>query len=154
MKTQTDILYQALLIGSAVLLIDQGTKHVANKFGLITLNPGISFGVFGYEHQSISFLMLLGMGVIVMTLIQQHWHKHPVATGLFVGGALSNIVDRIARGGVRDWLAVGPLPLKNNIADWAIFCAALLVMYALYKEDLAPRTKTHKTKSSKVDRKK
>lgn len=146
-QTAVDTLYQCLLVGSSVLLVDQATKHVANKMGMVSLNPGISFGMFSAEHPVISFLMLLGMGVIVSSLIQQHWRKYPISTGLFVGGAISNIVDRIARGGVRDWLSVGPLPLRNNIADWAIFVAATLVLWNVYQESRvhARSNRTQKT---------
>lgn len=148
-QNTADTLYQCLLIGSSVLLVDQATKHVANKQGIVSLNPGISFGMFSAEHPVISFLMLLGMGVIVSNLIQQHWRKYPVSTGLFVGGAISNITDRIARGGVRDWLPVGPLPLRNNIADWAIFVAALLVLWNVYQEGKVQRRDTSARKDGK-----
>jgi signal peptidase II len=144
MKDKTDILYRCLLLGSAVLFIDQATKYIANKFHLITLNPGISFGLLETEHPALSFLLLLGMGVLVAALIQQHWHKHPISTGLFVGGAISNIVDRVAKGGVRDWLPIFFLPLKNNLADWAIFLAAVLVIITVYQESrLKPQPHSH-----------
>ena len=136
-------MYRAVLVGSTVLLVDQATKYVANKFELISINTGISFGLLEADHPTLSLLLLLGMGVIVATLIQQHWHKHPVSTGLFVGGAVSNIADRIARGGVRDWLPVGPLPLRNNLADWAIFFAAVFVIYSLHVESKAKPVLKH-----------
>lgn len=143
MLSKTDAMYRAVLVGSTVLLIDQATKFIANKFGLISINTGISFGMFSSDHPVLSVLLLLVMGVIVSALIQQHWHKHPISTGLFVGGAISNIADRIARGGVRDWLPVGPLPLRNNLADWAIFVAAILVIYTLYLESKAKPVQKH-----------
>jgi signal peptidase II len=151
-RTTADILYQCVLIGSGVLFIDQATKHVANRLGMVSLNPGISFGIFASEHPVISFLMLLVMGVIISILIQQHWHKHPISTGLFVGGAISNLVDRIARGAVRDWLPVGPLPLRNNIADWAIFVAAILVLWNVYQEEAALHRRSQPSKSPRKHR--
>lgn len=55
--------------------------------------------------------------------------KYPIILGLFQGGAVSNVLDRLVYGGVRDWLAVPILGLRNNFADWAIVIA--LVWYGI-----------------------
>lgn len=53
------------------------------------------------------------------------------ATGLLLGGALSNVIDRYTRGYVVDWIMFTALPGKRlrrlvfNIADFAIFTAVL-----------------------------
>ncbi len=54
------------------------------------------------------------------------WVKESIAGGLFFGGALSNILDRIVFGGVRDWLSIPFTSLNNNVADWAIFIGLVL----------------------------
>jgi|GEM_PF-346327 len=132
-SSSTDALYTCLLTGSGVLLVDQFTKFIADQYHLVTLNKGISFGLLEIGHPILGGALLIGLGVIVVLILQKYWRQHPVSTGLFVGGALSNIADRISRGGVRDWLPLGPLPLKNNLADWAISLAALMIIITLYQ---------------------
>lgn len=135
MIDSTKALYRALVIGSVILLVDQATKKLAGLYGMVLLNTGISFGLLPADHPVLSFLLMVGLAMLIMTLIQQHWHKHPISTGLFMGGAISNLIDRLVHGGVKDWLPVGPLPLKNNLADWAIFAAVILVFLTIWKED-------------------
>lgn len=54
-----------------------------------------------------------------------------IFTGLFIGGAVSNIIDRIYFGGVRDWFPIPFVGLRNNLADWAIFLAVFLSVVQL-----------------------
>jgi signal peptidase II len=61
--------------------------------------------------------------------------KAELAGGLLVGGALGNIVDRIAYGAVADFLNMSCCGIENpyafNVADIAIFGGALgLVVFA------------------------
>jgi lipoprotein signal peptidase len=135
MINKTDLFYQCVTIACGVLVIDQLTKFIANKFGLVSINTGISFGFFSTEHPVLGFALLVVLGILVVAVIQKNWQNHPISTGLFVGGALSNIADRIARGGVRDWLPLGFLPIHNNLADWAIGIAAILVIINLFRDE-------------------
>ena len=52
-----------------------------------------------------------------------------VAAGLVIGGALGNVVDRIAYGAVADFLNMSCCGISNpysfNIADIAVFAGAL-----------------------------
>lgn len=146
MIDSTKAMYRALLVGSVVIFVDQLTKKLATLSGSVVFNPGISFGFFSADHPFFSFLLIFCIAMVIVVLVQEHWHKHPVSTGLFIGGAISNLLDRISHGAVKDWLPIGPLPLKNNLADWAIFCAVILVLYTVWKEDKAKKpVKTAKT---------
>lgn len=48
---------------------------------------------------------------------------------------MSNLLDRLVYGGVRDWLTVPVLGLKNNLADWAIVGA--IVWYGIMLKRLS-----------------
>ena len=49
-----------------------------------------------------------------------------VGLGMMVGGAAGNVYDRLARGGVVDFVAVGSYP-RFNVADAALVAGALLL---------------------------
>lgn len=54
----------------------------------------------------------------------------PVALGAAIGGATGNLVDRLGRGYVVDFIAVGPWPVFN-VADAAITCGTLTALWLL-----------------------
>lgn len=105
----------------SLIALDQVTKHLAID---VVVNTGISLGLF-----SSSFLTVILIGILI--LIASRWGRElylqsPIATGIFFGGAVSNILDRLLYGGVRDFLPVPILNVHNNIADWAIVLALAL----------------------------
>lgn len=112
----------------AVLILDQVTKHWAEQQSwVVQINQGISFGMFA--ELSASALLILGalvlLGISYWTFVV---HKQDFTLlGVFVGGGVSNLVDRVVLGGVRDWLPFAPLGVRNNLADWAISLAVFLL---------------------------
>ncbi len=56
---------------------------------------------------------------------------------------MSNIVDRLVLGGVRDFLPLPFVDMKNNLADWFIVGSLL---YIAIKTSGFTMTKTHKTR--------
>lgn len=103
-------------------------------------NQGINFGLLSNGSD------LARWGLVVVSLVISGWviwwmrrergnWKAEVAGGLLVGGALGNIVDRIAYGAVADFLNMSCCGIENpyafNVADIAIFAGALgLVVFA------------------------
>lgn len=117
-----------LIVSSIVILLDQLTKHFATSMGMqMHLNTGISFGLFASEKTTVVLLIVLAVVLLVVT--RGLWKESPKISGLFLGGILSNLIDRIAYGGVRDWLLVPFVGLYNNIADWAIIVAVIFWLY-------------------------
>lgn len=111
-----------------IVLLDQGTKYLSPTY---TLNPGISFGLF----QSGILTALLGVILlgIAVKFGRQFLQVSEVATGIFFGASLSNILDRILFGGVRDFLPVPLLSVQNNLADWAIILSLLWLFFRMHK---------------------
>ncbi len=67
-----------------------------------------------------------------------------LSAGLLVGGALGNVVDRLAYGAVADFLNMSCCGIENpyafNVADIAIFAgAAGLVLFAGLRQDRVTR---------------
>lgn len=104
-------------------------------------NRGAAFGLLqGYSDLLLVLAIVLVIGI---TIFFQRMGTlsplMPVATGLIVGGAIGNIIDRIRLGFVVDFVAVGPWP-TFNVADSAITVGTVLLFVALIfgKEDSSP----------------
>lgn len=141
---------------AAVLLLDQVTKVIVvqwiglDRIGQLAVLPpwfnlrmawnrGINFGLFAGEDEITRWALV----VMALAISAWVWHwvsRHPqglrgqVAAGLLIGGALGNVIDRIAYGAVADFLNVStPFwdnPFSFNVADIAIFLgAAGLVLF-------------------------
>jgi lipoprotein signal peptidase len=128
---------------------DQLTKDGARLFGFTTvINAGISFNLFTELSADVTSLLLLAITVFLWYGLPQLWHQNVVATGLFFGGGLSNILDRVLYGGVRDWIPVPLTTIRNNVADWAIGVAVVLFFIHTISIQAAIRaqSKKHATK--------
>jgi signal peptidase II len=103
------------------------------------LNPGAAFGLF--EHQTV-FFILIAVSMVVATVyfypkIPSQYGLLRFGTGLMVGGALGNVIDRIKTGYVVDFFDFRIWPIFN-IADAGIVCGVGCIMFTiiyLYKED-------------------
>lgn len=125
----------AALVLTAVLGLDQLTKHLVEdgiargdeqKFlpgiQLVdTRNHGVAFG-FLPGHQSV-VTILIGVALLLLLAFFARNSARPwiwLPTGLLIGGALGNIIDRARHGAVTDFIK---LPLgwpPFNLADAAI----------------------------------
>jgi signal peptidase II len=105
------------------------------KFTYIT-NTGAAFGMF---PQLGNMFMIVAIGVIVAIVM---FYRHlPTANfwvrlslGLQLGGALGNLVDRITRGFVVDFIDIGFWPIFN-LADLAIVLGVTILAYYLWNEE-------------------
>jgi lipoprotein signal peptidase len=138
MKLQ-NISFFVSLISS--IFVDQLSKWGAQRAGWVSLNSGISFQFAG----GVAPLLMTMMLIIILTLLllnfQSIWLQYPLWSGVFFGGAVSNLVDRLLLGGVRDWLPVPWVHLENNIADWAIVVSLGVILLFHF---------TNKSQTSKI----
>ncbi|NCN03812.1 MAG: signal peptidase II [Candidatus Pacebacteria bacterium] len=109
-----------------LILFDQLTKYLSQKFTLVTINDGISFGLISGFGGEISVQLIL---LLVLFFVLQRTVMPAVLKVLFLAGVLSNTIDRLLFGGVRDCLPIPLFNLKNNFADWYIFIA--IAIYVL-----------------------
>jgi signal peptidase II len=125
----------ALLTLALVLAADQLTKHLVNDsivrgeerrflpgVELVnTRNRGVAFGFLPGDHVVVTVLICVALALLLVYFArhsEQPWIWLP--TGLLLGGALGNILDRVRAGSVTDFVK---LPLgwpPFNIADAAI----------------------------------
>jgi len=127
-----DQLSKALLGGSSAPLIP----------GVLRLTPvrntGAAFGLFG---QGTPWLALLSGAAVLLIWLYQWKGKSDGLFGLglsvLAGGALGNLIDRVSRGYVVDFLALEFMTFPVfNLADVAVTCGCLLCIVAvlLHKE--------------------
>ncbi len=155
-------MWLGLGVALAVAIADQLTKlwvldffasrpmpivEVAPFFNLVlTGNRGMSFGLFN-DNAAANAVIFTGLAaVIVVGLLVWLWQSKTLALriglGLIIGGAIGNVVDRLLRGAVVDFLDfhLGTWHwFAFNLADAAICVgvAVLLIDSLLGRRELA-----------------
>jgi signal peptidase II len=145
-----------LLLALSVLVLDQITKLAVERvfdFGdsreitpffnlVLTYNKGAAFsflaGASGWQKY---FFTTIGIcaSLFIVWLLWRHWAQRmfALALALILGGAIGNVIDRIAYGHVIDFLdfhVAGWHWPAFNVADSAIVCgAALLILDELLR---------------------
>lgn len=99
-------------------------------------NTGAAFGIF--QNANIPLLVL---SLLVVVAIFYYYLRVPqgdrlslISMALMLGGALGNVVDRIAFGYVTDFVAVGSFPIFN-VADAGICVGVALLILSLYLQE-------------------
>lgn len=118
-----------------VLILDQSSKFFVAKFTRLAINSGVSFGMMAKIDGNIMLLFIIILLALFGYFLRSLWQKHPLAAGVLFGGAISNVMDRVLFGGVRDWFPLPFVHLNNNLADWSI-CFA--IMYLFWQEVMRP----------------
>lgn len=136
---------RAAITAITVIAVDQWTKWWAfnattpgetiNVFLGVdigqTRNEGIAFGMFAGRPWLVFGLMGLALTVLVVSYVKHR--GRPVlwlATGLLLGGAIGNAIDRITLGYVRDFIEVPHFP-SFNLADVAITMGVVILVLAV-----------------------
>lgn len=101
-------------------------------------NPGVNFGLLNFGDDGRWALIALALALCIGLLWWAAKAKGPflgTATGLVIGGALGNAIDRARHGAVADFLNMSCCgfdnPFSFNVADIAVFFGAItLVLFA------------------------
>ncbi len=127
------VLTTSNLNGSNIL--DLGMIAVNLKY---TTNTGINFGLVGDTAQSRQVLLAaVALIVCILVILWSVKSTHPfsiLSGGLFAGGGLANAYERIAFGGVFDYLNVWNQFFENhfsfNVADMYIFIGLVIYVFS------------------------
>ncbi|WP_299360532.1 signal peptidase II [uncultured Paracoccus sp.] len=148
-------LRMALIVAAVVVALDQLTKYVVvhalrlKEIQELTVwepflnlrmawNQGINFGLFSSDVEVMRWILVGVAAVVCVGVAIWLWRVRPgrlaqVASGLLIGGAVGNVIDRIAYGAVADFLNMSLPGWRNpysfNIADIAIFAGALGLVF-------------------------
>ena len=143
------------VIAAAALLIDQLTKLLTVGFFLdpmqplikgflhtegqtypvidkvfsftYVLNDGAAFGIL--QNQRLFFLIMTLLAcaagiILLLRLPQKHWLLK-VSSGLILGGALGNLIDRVVIGSVRDFLDAVFIETLTGYS-FPVFCLCMI----------------------------
>ena len=146
--------YGIIIISIFILLIDQVTKALAsiyltlnknldiitNFFSLtLTNNYGAAFGIFKYSNT-----LLIIATLIILIILYKYMHsfkknmRNKIAFGFILGGVFGNLIDRIIKGYVIDFLDFKIFNYDYpvfNVADIAIVIGVILLGYAIIRKE-------------------
>ena len=96
-----------------------------------TENSGVAFSMFSGGGPVVVIVGLLALGALAYFYVT-HIHRRLVwlPTGMLLGGAAGNLIDRIAHGGVTDFIKLPHWP-QFNVADISITVGVLVLIYVL-----------------------
>ncbi len=134
---------RAALVMAAVIALDQATKALVRSSVAIGDRDGVFPGVeiVHVRNEGVAFSRFSGGGTVVAVIVGAallalvayfvtHLDKPLVwlPTGMLLGGALGNVIDRIRDGAVTDFIKLPRWP-AFNVADVAITCGVLVLLY-------------------------
>jgi signal peptidase II len=141
-------------VAAVVLVLDQLTKVLVDanieRGGSEELFLGIR--LVNVRNTGVAFSSLQGAGpiigvIVAIALVALLWYfaRHQrkpliwLPTGMLLGGALGNVIDRIREGGVIDFVKVVDFWPAFNVADSAITIGVILLLWVMERRGEAPR---------------
>jgi len=150
----------ALLVSGVLVIIgDQAIKYLV--FNLLenptvvssflrlahVTNPGVAFGIgknLRWTPLGKYLLMFTSVAVVVALLLlfaryckTRLWAR--ISLGLILGGAISNLIDRLSLGHVRDFVDFSFWPTFNT-ADLAICTGVVLLILGILREEKSKKS--------------
>lgn len=108
---------------------------VLGPLGLtLSHNRGVAFGLAGSAGAPLILVAFAALAVVGYLFAREPTRPGMwVAAALLAGGAIGNLLDRIASDAVTDYVDVGAWP-AFNLADVAITCGVLLLVVLYLRE--------------------
>ncbi len=133
----TDQVVKALVTGS----LERGeVRDVVWFVDLVnTRNTGVAFGQLQNGGAIVSVVIALALAALLVFFARNA--QRPLVwlpTGLLLGGALGNIVDRVREGAVIDYLKLPHWP-AFNVADASITVGVVILLVVIERGDRAAR---------------
>lgn len=145
-------LVRAGILAAVVVGLDQLTKHLVRS----DIKPGTTHNFLPGIHlvhdfnRGVAFSLFSGGGalVLVFTLVALaallvYFALHPsrpwlwLPTGLLIGGAIGNLIDRIVHGAVTDFIKLPAWP-AFNIADMSITVGVVSLVWVIERRGRGP----------------
>jgi signal peptidase II len=97
-------------------------------------NRGVAFGALSGESVVMVVVLLALAGLVVWFALHSRRAHVWIPTGMLLGGAVGNIIDRVRDGAVTDFIKL-PLWPAFNIADVSIVLGVLALLWVLERGD-------------------
>ncbi len=161
--TQAPRKVEYLFLSLGVLVLDQWTKwlvevHLPHSASIPILagflnlthvrNTGVAFGLFAARGAQGGTWLLVGMGLVALAAVFLYFRLAPArnrllltSLALIVGGALGNLIDRLASGAVTDFIDVYVSHHHwpaFNVADSAITLGIALMVVDSFRAHRRP----------------
>ena len=134
------------LVAVAVVVADQASKAVVRSSigpferdtvipGVLHLvharNSGVAFSVFSGGGAFVVIVAVVALAALLAFFLT-HLHRRLVwlPTGMLLGGAAGNLIDRARLGAVTDWIQLPHWP-AFNLADICITLGVVVLIYVL-----------------------
>ena len=156
----------AFIICAIVIVLDQVTKvclygmscSLIGDFLWLesTLNTGASFGML--KNGTLFFIIFsIPMIALMVWLIISKKHNFgkffKITLGILLGGTIGNLIDRIAFGGVRDFIYFKSINFAIfNVADIAITVATIMLVIFLVLELFKKKDKEKENKNEGAEK--
>jgi signal peptidase II len=146
-----------LLITTAVVILDQLSKGLIESYlplhqtrtlipGLLNLahvrNSGVAFGMFASHGDRVGTMLLSALGLVALALVGLYFWRAAreerrllLSLALILGGAVGNLIDRMASGSVTDFIDfyLGSYHWHTfNVADSAITIGIILMTLDIF----------------------
>ena len=139
--------YIIIIFGIAILLIDQLTKALVIEQNLIVIpniinityteNTGMAFGIGQNNLFFIIIINIIVLGIIIKLIKEKQEQidlKILTSLILILSGGIGNLIDRIFRGYVVDFIDINFMSFPNfNIADISITVGILILIISIIK---------------------
>lgn len=133
-----------IIISVVTVFIDQLTKYLIitlkpeSSTGFLSIhfvhNTGAGFGILKGQMGLLAFISALVALTVLFFYNRIPKEKIPqILFALFLGGVVGNLIDRVARGYVVDFIDVGFWPVFN-VADMAISVSVMGLVLYFWKE--------------------
>jgi signal peptidase II len=142
---------RAAAVTAVVIALDQATKALVRSQVALGDRDGVLPGVeiVHVRNEGVAFNQLAGGGALVTVVVgvallallayfATHLDKRLVwlPTGMLLGGALGNVIDRVREGAVTDFLKLPAWP-AFNVADMSITFGVLVLLYVIERDGAA-----------------
>jgi signal peptidase II len=144
---------RAGMVAAGVVALDQAAKAVVRAtvppggreavvpgFEIVhTHNTGVAFGALSGRGAVVTVVIAVAM-IALLSYFSTHVRRPLfwLPTGMLVGGALGNVIDRVREGAVTDFIQI-PLGFPAfNVADMSITFGVVALLYVL-ERDGSPR---------------